>query len=102
MLPVVILALLANQASFYPCYLALDRTNRYLLSAYYGAGGIASNPLNDDKTVHSQPVCWIDTAKRAHCIITDSSNRYAFVPHTVEPNSIYQFFIFCKNRPIPS
>ncbi|MCH2573395.1 lactonase family protein [Candidatus Poribacteria bacterium] len=79
-----------------PCYLALDRTNRYLLSAYYGAGGIASNPLNDDKTVHSQPVCWIDTAKRAHCIITDSSNRYAFVPHTVEPNSIYQFLFSAK------
>lgn len=79
-----------------PCYIALDRTNKYLLSAYYGAGGVASNLINDDKTVQPEPISWIDTAEHAHCIMTDTSNRYAFTPHTVEPNSIYQFLFSAK------
>src|SRR5215212_5392468 len=32
----------------------------------------------------------IDTAPKAHAILLDPSNRFAFVPHT-GPNAIYQF-----------
>ena len=77
-----------------PCYLATDRTGRYLLSAYYGAGKVAVHRIGDDGSVDAQPVEWLDTAPGAHSIQTDPSNRFAFVPHIaapVGPNMILQF-----------
>ena len=74
-----------------PCYIALDRNDNFLLSAYYGAGVIAVHRISEDKAVIADPVVWIETAEHAHCAMTDASNRYVFLPHTVEPNMISQF-----------
>ena len=74
-----------------PCYLATDRRGRFLLSSYYGAGKIAVHPLADDGSIGAQPTAALPTAERAHCIQTDRSNRYLFVPHTAGPNLIFQF-----------
>ena len=77
-----------------PCYLATDRKGRFLLSAYYGAGKVAIHPIGDDGAVGSLPVEWLDTARGAHSIQTDPSNRFAFVPHIAAPagpNVILQF-----------
>lgn len=76
------------------CYLATDRKGRFLLSAYYFAGNVAVHPISDDGAVDATPVEWLDTAKGAHSIQTDPSNRFAFVPHIAAPggpNMILQF-----------
>ena len=73
------------------CYIATDKTGRFLLSAYYGAGKVTVHSIADDKTVQGEPIQSIETAPHAHYIETDKSNRFAFVPHTVPRNAIYQF-----------
>jgi len=69
-----------------PCYLATDRKGRFLLSTYYGAGKVAVHPISDDGAVGIPPVEWLDTARGAHSIQTDPSNRFAFVPHIAAPD----------------
>ena len=73
------------------CYIATDKTGKFLLSAYYGAGKITVHPIKSDKGVEAEPLQTIETAPHAHYIETDASNRFVFVPHTVPRNAIYQF-----------
>ncbi len=73
------------------CYIATDKTGKFLLSAYYGAGKVTVHAIGDDKTVQGEPLQTVATDIHAHCIETDASNRYAFVPHTAPRNAIYQF-----------
>ena len=73
------------------CYIATDKTGNFLLSAYYGAGKVTVHAIGDDKTVQGEPLQTVETDIHAHCIETDASNRFAFVPHTVPRNAIYQF-----------
>ena len=73
------------------CYIATHKTGNFLLSAYYGAGKVTVHAIGDDKTVQGEPLQTIETDIHAHCIETDASNRFAFVPHTVPRNAIYQF-----------
>ena len=73
------------------CYIAPDKTGNFLLSAYYGAGKVTVHTIGDDKTVQGEPLQTVETDIHAHCIETDASNRFAFVPHTVPRNAIYQF-----------
>jgi 6-phosphogluconolactonase len=74
-----------------PCYLKTDRTGRFLLSAYYHKGMVAVHPIGADGMVGVRAVQSLETAPHAHCIQTDPSNRFAYVPHTVPPNLIMQF-----------
>jgi len=74
-----------------PCYLSLDQTGRFLLSAYYTAGAAAVHPLNSDGSVNEAPAVWLSTARCAHAILTDPSNRYAYVPHVAQSNVIFQY-----------
>jgi 6-phosphogluconolactonase len=74
-----------------PCYFSTDRSGRFLLSAYYRAGHVAVHRIAEDGTVITPPIEWRATAAKAHCIQTDATNRYAFVPHVGESNVIYQF-----------
>ena len=73
------------------CYIATDKTGNFLLSAYYGAGKVTVHAIGDDKTVQGETLQTVETDIHAHCVETDASNRYAFVPHTVPRNTIYQF-----------
>lgn len=73
-----------------PCYLSMDKKGLFLLSAYYRAGRVAVHAINEDGTIHADPVEWRETDRMAHCIQTDPSNRFVFVPHT-GPNRIMQF-----------
>jgi len=61
-------------------YITFDRTGRYLLGASYGGHLVCVNPVGADGRV-GDPQQVIPTARNAHAIITDRSNRYAFVPH---------------------
>lgn len=83
---------LINEASLDadPCYLSVDRSGRWLFAAYYRAGKVTVHALNEYGAI-GKLVCSINTAPHAHCIHADASNRYVFVPHTLDANMICQF-----------
>jgi len=88
-----------------PSYLATDRSGRFLLSSYYADGKAAVHPLGDDGSLGGAATSVVDTDTGAHAMLTDRSNRFAYVPHIARvqdnvleppknipgPNIIYQF-----------
>ena len=70
-------------------YITFDRTGRYLLSASYGGHLVSVNPVGADGRV-SEALQVIPTARNAHAIITDKTNRFAFVPH-LGTDQVFQF-----------
>ena len=70
----------------WPTYLATDRTGKYLLSAHYQGGYAAVHPLGSDGAVSGPALDRQNTAPGAHAILTDPSNRFAFVPHIARQN----------------
>jgi 6-phosphogluconolactonase len=75
-------------------YISTDKTGRYLFGASYSANLISVNPINRDGTA-SGPQQVIPTARNAHAIIIDRTNRYVFVPH-LGTDQILQF-VFDEN-----
>jgi len=75
-------------AESYP-YITIDNTGRFLLGASYGANQVGVNPIGKDGKVGS-PIQVIPTARNAHSIVTDRTNRYVFVPH-LGTDQIFQF-----------
>jgi 6-phosphogluconolactonase len=76
-----------------PCYIATDRSGKFLFSAYYQAGKAAVHPIGSDGAAYGPPVEWRDTARGAHCMQADPSNRFVFVPHIAGngPNAVFLF-----------
>ena len=74
-----------------PPYVKTDNTDRFLLSAYYTAGLVMVHGIGADGLLSAEPLQRIATEEHAHSIQTDSSNRFAYVPHTNPANAIYQF-----------
>jgi 6-phosphogluconolactonase len=72
-------------------YLYVDDSDGYLLANYYGEGAVSVHKIDDSGNLSAEPLQWIETATHAHSIQTDRSNRFAFVPHTMPANAIYQF-----------
>lgn len=70
-------------------YIVFDKTGRWLLGASYGAHLVSVNPVGADGRV-GKPQQVIPTARNAHAIITDRSNRYVFVPH-LGTDQVFQF-----------
>jgi len=70
-------------------YILVDQTGRYLLGASYGGNLVSVNPVGKDGKV-SEPVQVMPTARNAHSIITDRTNRYVFVPH-LGTDQVFQF-----------
>jgi 6-phosphogluconolactonase len=70
-------------------YIAFDRTGRYLLGASYGANLVSVNPVKPDGTV-GEPQQVIPTARNAHAILPDRTNRFVFVPH-LGTDQVFQF-----------
>jgi 6-phosphogluconolactonase len=70
-------------------YIHHDRTGRFLLGASYGGHMVSVNPVGADGRV-GDPMQKIPTARNAHAIRTDASNRYVFVPH-LGTDQIFQF-----------
>ena len=73
------------------CYVSTDRTDRYLLASYYGAGIVTVHAIDGAGSISAQPVDRVETAEHAHSILTDATNRFAFVPHTCPANMVAQF-----------
>jgi len=70
-------------------YIAHDRSGRFLLGASYGANLVSVNPLDADGRVGA-PLQVIPTARNAHAIIADRTNRFVFVPH-LGTDQVFQF-----------
>ena len=70
-------------------YITFDRKGRFLLSASYGGHLVSVNPVGTDGRA-GEPLQVIPTARNAHAIITDSSNRFVFVPH-LGTDQVFQF-----------
>jgi 6-phosphogluconolactonase len=70
-------------------YIHFDRTGRWLLGASYSANLVSVNPVLPDGTV-AAPVQVIPTARNAHAIIIDRTNRFVFVPH-LGTDQVFQF-----------
>ena len=72
-------------------YIYVDDTDGYLLATYYGEGAVSVHGIDAAGNLSAEPLQWHETAGHAHSVQTDRSNRFAFVPHTVPANAIYQF-----------
>ena len=83
----------APLAESYP-YITVDRSGRVLLGASYGAHQVGVNAIGASGKV-SEPKQVIPTARNAHSIITDRSNRYVFVPH-LGTDQVFQFKLDAK------
>jgi 6-phosphogluconolactonase len=73
-----------------PAHLITDRAGRFLLTAYYGGGGITVHRLEDDGAI-GELVQRIDTGEKAHAILLTTDERFAFVPHVCPNNRTAQF-----------
>jgi len=70
-------------------YIYLERSGRYLLGASYGANLVSVNPVGPDGRI-GEPQQVIPTARNAHAIRTDNTNRFVFVPH-LGTDQVFQF-----------
>ena len=75
-------------AESYP-YIAFDRSGRFLLGASYGANQVGVNPVGADGRVGA-PLQVTPTARNAHSIRPDNTNRFVFVPH-LGTDQVFQF-----------
>jgi 6-phosphogluconolactonase len=76
-----------------PCFLSTDRRGKFLLASYYEGRGVTVHAIGADGAAGDPPVQRRETARGAHSIQADPSNRFAFVPHIAGrgPNEIWQF-----------
>jgi 6-phosphogluconolactonase len=71
-------------------YISLDRTGRFLFGASYGGNLVSVNVIGGDRRVLPEPLQVIPTARNAHAIRVDRSNRFVYVPH-LGTDQIFQF-----------
>ena len=71
-------------------YISLDRTGRFLFGASYGGNLVSVNAIAGDRRVVPEPLQVIPTARNAHAIRADNSNRFVYVPH-LGTDQIFQF-----------
>jgi 6-phosphogluconolactonase len=81
-------------------YILADKTGAWLLGASYGANLVSVNPIGKDGKV-GKPQQVIPTARNAHSIITDRTNKYAFVPH-LGTDQVFQFKFDAKTGKLTS
>jgi 6-phosphogluconolactonase len=70
-------------------YISTDRTGRYLFGASYGGHLVSVSPLGPDGRAGA-PQQVIATARNAHAIVADNSNRFVYVPH-LGSDQVFQF-----------
>src|SRR5262249_51282356 len=70
-------------------YISLDRGGRFLFGASYGANLVSVNSVGVDGRV-GDPLQVIPTARNAHSIRIDNTNRFVFAPH-LGTDQVFQF-----------
>lgn len=73
-----------------PAHLITDESGRFLLTAYYGGGGITVHRLGADGAIEDL-VQYINTGEKAHAVLASAEDRYIFVPHVCPTNKTSQF-----------
>lgn len=73
-----------------PAQISTDGSGQYLLTAYYVAAKVSVHRIETDGHLSPQPLQEIPTLQKAHAIMVDPNQQFAFVPHT-GPNAIFQF-----------
>ncbi|HUC73471.1 MAG TPA: lactonase family protein [Stellaceae bacterium] len=59
-------------------YVATDRTGHFLLSASYPGAKLAINPIDGSGRLGERPTQVLPTQPKAHCVVVDGSNRFAY------------------------
>ncbi|MEM7131037.1 MAG: beta-propeller fold lactonase family protein [Chloroflexota bacterium] len=73
-----------------PAHLITDQAGRFLLTAYYGGGGITVHRLGADGAIQTL-VQYVDTGEKAHAVLATSEDQFVFVPHVCPTNKTSQF-----------
>jgi 6-phosphogluconolactonase len=76
-------------------YISLDRKGHFLFGASYGANLVSVNPVGADGHV-GKPLQVIATARNAHSIRVDNTNRFVFAPH-LGTDQVFQFRFDAKS-----
>lgn len=70
-------------------YISLDRSGRFLFGASYGAHLVSVNAVAGDGRIGEMRQI-TPTARNAHAIVVDNTNRYVFAPH-LGTDQVFQF-----------
>ena len=62
---------------------------RFLITGYYGGGGVTVHRLEDDGAIGDE-LQYIDTGEKAHAVLS-YEDRFVFVPHVCPNNKTAQF-----------
>ena len=73
-----------------PAHMMTDRAGRFLLTAYYGGGGVTVHRLGGDGEIQDQ-LQYINTGEKAHAILSAGDDQFVFVPHVCPTNRTNQF-----------
>jgi len=65
-----------------PVYIITEKTGKFLLTSYYGAGKAAVFPIQADGTIGKNASCIVETEKNPHSLQADRSNNFVYVPNT--------------------
>jgi 6-phosphogluconolactonase (cycloisomerase 2 family) len=65
-----------------PAHLSTDEAGRFLLAAYYVAAKVTVHAIEGSGQLRPEPIQTVPTGEKAHAIVLDRDNRFAFVPHT--------------------
>lgn len=72
-----------------PAHLVTDRHGRFLLTVYYGGGGITVHRLGGDGAI-GELVQYINTGEKAHAVCLAVEDRYVIIPHVCPTNKTNQ------------
>lgn len=59
-------------------YVITDRSGRYLLAASYPQSLLSINPIGADHQIVGTPTQVLHTQPKAHCVVVDATNKYAY------------------------
>jgi len=72
-------------------YVTVDVTGRFVLSSSNGGAHARSYRVGDDGALVAPPVSIVRTLPGAHSVEVHPSNRFAYVPHCITQNAIFQY-----------
>ncbi|MCD8349465.1 MAG: lactonase family protein [Planctomycetaceae bacterium] len=61
-------------------YITIDRLGRFLLGASYSGDIACSLPISPLGLVQAHPAAVIRPGRNPHCIVTDNTNRFVYIP----------------------
>lgn len=72
-----------------PAHLTTDSAGKFLLTGFYGGGGITVHQLGNDGAIGPQ-LQYINTGEKAHAVLL-VEEKFVFVPHVCPTNKTNQF-----------